>query len=525
MNTSRPASLAATLSGQGLRFARLCLTALGVSSLLLGCGGGDGEITDAGVDVVLAPDAISSDVHALDAGGAACSLAVPDGRCPGDRVCREGACIVDLDPGAPVSSADATQLFEQLWRFYDEGYGAFSAKPALDWATIKATYAPRVARAKTTFALNWTLQQMVDEIGDGHTYALDKGQCALTGLWGQSYSNVGACVTEADDGALYVYRLGGQNPAGFALGDRLVSIDGRGVEALLQDAAAQPRCILGASTEAMRRAKLIDSLLFRGAQDRQVVVERAGQQVTLSLAPTGNQSPLRCDSLVGVKGTTELAYGILHRTLGKVLYIRLPMFGGYDAQGNFISQPVVDELRKAFALAANHEGLLLDLRANPGGSPAVYVAIASWLFAQTTTLFRCSDKTGPGHADLGAPWAMTASPDATLNYSGPMALLVSPTTFSAGDFASYFLQATGRARTFGAPSGGGFGNGNSKALGQSWTLGFNNIFCVDLEGKALEGQPKPVDEPLRYSVADLKVGKDTLIEAASSWLAKQGTTP
>lgn len=130
---------------------------------------------------------------------------------------------------------------------------------------------------------------------------------------------------------------------------------------------------------------------------------RAGQQLTLSLAPSGSQSSLRCDGRVGVEGTTELAYGIRYRTIDKVLYVRLPVFGGYDAAGNFLVQPVIDELRKALSLAPSHEGLLLDLRANPGGSPRVYMALASWLYPQSTTLFRCSDKTGPGHTDLSAP--------------------------------------------------------------------------------------------------------------------------
>lgn len=477
-------------------------------------------------DGPLPADGAAADLRPLDGPApdtapAPCSPASPDGTCPKGRTCRQGACIVDLDPKQPVADVAAlTKLFDTIWSFYDQSYGAFPAKPKLDWSAVKATYKPEVVGASTQFEAVWSLKRMVAEIEDGHTYALEKAQCNTTGYWGTPYSNVGACVTEGAGGKLYVYRLGNGNPSGFELGDELVSVDGRDVEALLRDAEHQPRCTIHYSTKAQLRAQLVDGLLHRGPDDRTARVRRAGKEVELTLAPASSPGQmLHCDGVVGVDQPTTHAHGILEKTLsGDVLYVYLPLFGGYDGQGTFIVEPVVDELRKVFQNAPGRKGLILDLRANGGGAPKVYMALASWLYAQATTLFYCHDKDGTGHDDFKPKWAMTSAPDATLQYDGPLAVLVSPTTFSAGDFTTYFLHATSRAKTFGAASGGGFGSGASQALDTSWTLGFNNIYCLDLNGKALEGHPPAPDVPVAYEPADLAAGTDTMIEKALAWI-------
>jgi C-terminal processing protease CtpA/Prc len=489
---------------------------------LAGCGE-DAQLADSAPAADGGADQLPADGARPDAAPASCSPAAPGGACPAGRTCSEGACIVDLDPKKPVSDkAAATKLFEAIWSFYDQSYGAFPAKPKLDWSAVKTSYKPRVAAAKTQFELVWTLQRMVAEIGDGHTYALEQSQCSTTGYWGNAYANVGACVTEGDDGNLYVYKLGAGNPSGFKRGDRLLSIDGRDVTALLRDAEHQPRCSIYHSTKAMQRARLVDGLLFRGPKDRKARVRRAGKELELTLqVATSPGQLLGCDGVVGVDKPTERAHGILEKTLpGDVLYVYLPIFGAYDAKGTFVIQPVIDELRKVFTAAKGNKGMILDLRANRGGSPSVYMALASWLYKQATTLFHCHNKTGTGHNDLGPKWSMTSVPDTTLQYDGPLAVLVSPTTFSAGDFTSYWLPATGRAKSFGAASGGGFGNGNSKK-DTSWTLGYNNIYCLGLKGQALEGHPPAPDVKVGYRPADLAAGTDTVIEKALAWIKTQ----
>lgn len=454
--------------------------------------------------------------------GAICSPRTPTGLCPAGRICRQGACIIDLDPGEPIDTQEALSRLEAIWSFYNQSYGAFPAK-TVDWPAVRTAYHTRIEDATSAFEASWLLSLMVDQLHDGHSYAMDRQRCDLTGQLGQGYSNVGACVTEIQGGTLHVYRLGPFNPAGFELGDELLSIDGRDVDALLGDLEQQPRCVLQASTPAMSRGQLVDGLLLRAPGQRRVELRRDGRVVTLMVTVEPSQTDLlRCDGRVGPAPVTSHSFDIQSTVLaGDVLYVHLPYFGGHDILGGFVSQPVIDELRALLQQAKEHRGLVLDLRSNSGGSPTVYLALAGWLYTEPTTLFFCHYKNGLRYTDHGPKWPMSVAPDPSLSCNSPLALLVNSRTFGAGDFTTYFLQATDRATTFGEPSGGGFGNGNTKPFDAGWTLGFNDILCTDLEGNPLEGNPPDVDVPVQYTSADLAQGVDTVIEAARSWVAAQ----
>jgi C-terminal processing protease CtpA/Prc len=448
-----------------------------------------------------------------------CSLESPTGPCPGARICREGACIVDLDPGTPADT-DAGAFFDKIWSHYDTEYGAFPAK-TVDWQAVHDEILPRIEETPTAFGVRWLVSQAVARIGDGHTAAYSLENCDVDPGFGRGVSNVGACATEID-GRLYVYRAAPDNPTGLAVGDELLSFDGRDAELALSDLAAQPRCYTAASTAAQQRSQLVASLLFRDEGDESVRVRHAdGSEEDLAIdVSTQSSELLACDGRIGpVEALVDHGYGVLSAVLaGDVLYVRLTMFGGYDANQQFVDEPVIEILRGLVQDAGSRTGLLLDLRANGGGYPSVYMALASWFYAGAEELFQCRSKTGPGHEDHGPWWSMISAPDPELQYQGALAVLVSPRTMSAGDFSSAFLHLSGRANTFGAPSGGGFGNANSADLDANWRIGFNDILCADLDGNLLEGHPPPVDHPVVYAVDDLVAGKDTVIESARAWL-------
>jgi len=426
---------------------------------------------------------------------------------------------VDLDPGT-AAGADAVAFFETIWSHYDTEYGAFPAK-SVDWQAVHDEVTPRIAATSSAFEARWLVSQAVARIGDGHTAAISLDNCDLDPGFGRSISNVGACATEID-GRLYIQRATAANPTGFAVGDELLSLDGRDVELALSDLEAQPRCYSAASTAAQARSILVDSLLFRAEGDATVRVRHPdGSEEDLAVV-TSDKAPelLACDGRVGpAEPLVDHGFGVYSTLLsGDVLYIRLSMFGGKGADQEFVDQPVIDLLRALVEQAKTRAGLMLDLRANPGGFPSVYMALASWFFPDARELFQCRSKNGPGHEDHGAWWSMISDPDAELQYQGPLAVLVSARTMSAGDFSSAFLHLSGRAKTFGAPSGGGFGNANSADLDPSWSIGFNDILCADLDENLLEGHPPPVDTPVSYTVDDIRAGHDTVIESARAWL-------
>jgi C-terminal processing protease CtpA/Prc len=430
----------------------------------------------------------------------------PSDVCSGGRVCEDGRCILPVDPGDPAPELDVLLAeWDDVWTTVDAQYAAFEAKPALDWVAVRDAVADDLLDAETRLDAVHRMALGVAEIGDGHTY-LRHPICNSLPVPPLGFSNIGACFVQSSDG-IRVNQVAPGAPVDLEPGDTLVAVDGRPVDFLLADLAAQPGCTYVGSTPAMTRAGHVQSLGWREAAEETLTVERDGERLELPLATT--DTPLRCDGRVP-PDVDDRGAGLEWTVLDDVGYAWFPFLGSTDATGAFVAEPLQAALRETLRDATGLEGLILDLRANGGGYPAVYSDLASWLFQEQTTLFFGEDA-------LGRRTPFTVFPDPTLQLDLPVAVLVSERSFSAADFTSGFLIQTGRARAFGQPSGGGFGSGGVATVGD-YTLGVNTYFALDLDGVPLEGAPPAVDEALRPSPADLVRGRDTVLEAALTWL-------
>lgn len=466
---------------------------------------------------------VSPDAGSPDAGPTGpCSTGNPNGICPAGRTCFNGGCVVPVDPGAPVTGSEAVTEFMHIWEFMDQSYGVFEHKD-VDWNEVWTRYAQQLRDVTTQLQKDWLITLAVSEIHDGHTSAMSKYLAQNNPGWGFSYSNTGACVTEIQDN-LVVYKTSTSFQGGLQLGDTLLAIDGRTKEQVLTDAEQQPRSWVAYSTDAHRRANLVDSLLFRAMTDKVFTVRHAnGEQEEIPVRVAQSQQAwLKCDGRMGVANTTKHSFGIESATLeGNVLYVRLPMFGGYDERGQFVAEPLIPVLRDLFTQSSTMKGTVLDLRGNPGGSPSIYQALASWLYPDATDLFLCRSKMGPGHSDLGPRWAMTSEPDTTLQNTKPLAVLTNASSMSCADFTPAFLHLSGRAKTFGEPTSGAFGNGNSTEQITNWHLGYNDITCMDTQGNVLEGHPPAVDFSVQFRIEDVGQQVDTTVEEARTWVVSQ----
>ncbi|MBT9557301.1 MAG: hypothetical protein IV100_14775 [Myxococcales bacterium] len=228
---------------------------------------------------------------------------------------------------------------------------------------------------------------------------------------------------------------------------------------------------------------------------------------------------MACDGRVGPTGLTSLGAGVATTVLdGGVFYIGLDVFGIY-VDGEFVDGPVITALRAAFEQATAYDAAILDLRANPGGYVTIYVELAAWVSAEPILLYSCRNKVGPGPDDFTDRYDYYSTPDGSLQFDGKLAIFASARSFSAADFTTQWMGATGagRARVFGAPTGGGFGSGPATPLGQGWNAAMNNLECVNAEGVPLEGNAPPVDQPVSYTRQDIIDGVDTIVEAARAW--------
>ncbi|MEO0441345.1 MAG: S41 family peptidase [Pseudomonadota bacterium] len=144
-------------------------------------------------------------------------------------------------------------------------------------------------------------------------------------------------------------------------------------------------------------------------------------------------------------GAAANGFGVrqVERLKDKIAYLHLTGF--YELE------PAKAALAAAFELVKDSEGLILDLRNNPGGSDETEWPV-QWTFMEKGSALPLHRENREGKlsdsSEPELPWVRYGS-------SRPLAILVDKSTFSAPEAVAYSLQAQGRAKIFGAPSGGG----------------------------------------------------------------------
>ena len=183
--------------------------------------------------------------------------------------------------------------------------------------------------------------QILDSLGDPYTDYLTPGEFAsLRKETSSTYEGVGLLVGQSDFGLIVTSALKGPaREAGIRPGDTIVSIDGNSVHALPFDRAVS---------------------LFRGEE---------GTIVTLMIERPGEEEPLEARVARRLIATPAVRVRVLNteeRNLGYIRLLSFPIDAGEqvrDAVESLLEQGV--------------EGIVLDLRGNPGGYLREAVEVAS----------------------------------------------------------------------------------------------------------------------------------------------------
>lgn len=174
----------------------------------------------------------------------------------------------------------------------------------------------------------------------------------------------------------------------------------------------------------------------------------------------------------------------------------------------------------AAVLADLHDvrGMIVDVRANEGGWDTVALEIATWFAGARTLAWSEQRRNGPAHDDFG-DWEDTyveaAQPEA---YGGPVVLLTSGGTFSAGEVFVLAMRARDRVTVIGEPTSGHFSDQLEGTLPNGWTYDLSNERYRAADGIIYETRGAPVDQPVPFDVAALNQGQDTILDAALDFI-------
>jgi carboxyl-terminal processing protease len=175
-------------------------------------------------------------------------------------------------------------------------------------------------------------------------------------------------------------------------------------------------------------------------------------------------------------------------------------------------QQAMDRFRTA-------DGLVIDLRGNPGGLAAMIMGISGHFLSERLTLGVMKTKDSELRF-VANPRLVNAAGDRVEPFRGPLAILVDGLSASASECFTGGLQSLGRARVFGQPS-----------MGQALPALFDTLPNGDVlihawgdfvtgTGVRLEGRGVVPDEIVPATRADLLAGRDRPLESALAWIGR-----
>ena len=180
--------------------------------------------------------------------------------------------------------------------------------------------------------------------------------------------------------------------------------------------------------------------------------------------------------------------------------------------------PAVDaRFQRAMDTLRTSDGIVLDLRGNPGGLAAMMMGISGHFLAERQSLGMM--KTRDAELKFAAnPRLVSADGVRVAPFAGPVAILVDAMSGSATECFAGGMQSIGRARVFGQTS-----------MGQALPALFDKLPNGDLlihaygdfvtaNGTRLEGRGVIPDEPVALRRDELLAGRDATLAAALAWI-------
>jgi hypothetical protein len=224
-------------------------------------------------------------------------------------------------------------------------------------------------------------------------------------------------------------------------------------------------------------------------------------------------------------GTTaansRIRFGQLTDSVG---YLRIGGFAGFAPTPDFDAgaRALDAALDEALRDAGRWRGLVIDVRANGGGSDVYGVMVASRLATHEYLAFAKKARSDPKDPTRFTPLQETlVHPSRRPHFGGPVVLLTGRHSVSAAETFTMALMGRKPAVTrVGENTQGVFSDVLGRRLPNGWRVGLPNEIFVTRSGEAFDGPGIPPDVAVPvFPKEDLEKGRDGAIEKALQILA------
>lgn len=414
------------------------------------------------------------------------------------------------DRSLDAQDPHATETFEAAWTIVRDTHFDRTMN-GLDWEAVRTELRPRAAAATNRSELRAVLRDMLGRLGQSHFAVIPGGANERASSIADMSGDTGIDVRLIDS-AVVVNSVEAESAAakaGVRQGWKLVAVSGSTLAPLLSALPGEARL---RNVEAWRIAQerlrgpagTIVAATFEDGQGKshEVTLQRqqeTGEPVTVGHLPT---------MYVRVESERRQTPGGL--TAGVIRFN--------------VWMTVVDrEFQKAVDTYRNADGIIIDLRGNPGGLAAMLMGISGHFVKERKALGIM--KTRDAELRFAAnPRLVNAAGQRVEPFAGPVAILVDAMTGSASECFTGGMQAIGRARVFGQVSMGQALPALFDKLPNGDVLIHAYADFVAADGTRLEARGVVPDETVPLTRASLLAGRDDTMEAALAWIARAAGT-
>jgi hypothetical protein len=293
---------------------------------------------------------------------------------------------------APGNAEQRQEVFEELWGILDEYYVAFN-RLDIDWDAFYEENMEAIGNATSYGEYAYVITNMGYVLQEAHTFAVpsrvtaavDRGLLDAMGSryipWFEPSGDVsflGGCYTVTFEGEMvfYLVQEGRRNPYHLQIGDEFVGFNGVSWKDWIQaiQASRLPRQGSPAASDDSLEYHLLQSGMQNAQLFEKINIRRVdtGEIETLDVIPKRRDSALSCSERkspdgwvssedpnhpVSIEDDDVFVYGILQEeNIGYMVLKKFVFPEGFESE----FESAVNDLM-------NTDGLLIDLRGNPGG--------------------------------------------------------------------------------------------------------------------------------------------------------------
>lgn len=440
---------------------------------------------------------------------------------------------------SPPSETAALNLetFDFAWEKIADTFWDFEA-PGVDWDAVREELRPRARDAADAAEVRRVLQIMLSRLGQSHFGVLPgpgsmrsgsraDGAGTCTGALMRSVSGDGGSAA-ADAGPGFdvrfidsmpvVSRVEAGSPAdrqGLVTGLEVVRVEE-------QDLAALTRCLgldaLDTRVADMVRLRAVEGLLYGDAGDSVTVefADAAGDRSTLEFERAHHPDAVE----IGFGNLPPMRYlfesEAFETAAGRILAVRF----------NVWLMPVVDAFEAALYSepaegSPQVDGVLIDLRGNPGGVAGTAVGVASYLLEEQAALGRMKNR----NTDLNLmvfPRRVSSNSNLKIErFTGPVAVLIDGGSASTSEIFAAGLKDHGRVRLFGEPSAAAALPSVIEEMPNGDLLMHAIADFIRPSGERIEGRPVQPESPVPLTREGLLAGRDEPREEALRWIVTE----